>query len=130
MRPIVAGGSDETRAYWSLILAVAQWRRNAYVTGAAISRLRGLQVSEAEILARRRAGSNDPALAAFLRLAVTSVIARGQLLGADLRFAERHELCALLPRIAAYAADALAFIEVAQPDRAFVPDLDMDVGDY
>src|SRR5580658_511090 len=121
-----AGCRLDLASYWSIVLAVAQWRRNPQITQAAIVRLRGLGVADDEVLARRRATSADRDLAALLRLAVTIVITRDRLLPADLRPIERRSLLPLLPLVRTYTADALAFIRAVPP----APAIDMDVGDY
>jgi hypothetical protein len=112
--------------YWSIVLSVAQWRRNPQITQAAIVRLRGLGVPESEILARRRATSGDGDLAALLRLAVTIVISRDRLVPSDLSRVERRSLQSLVPLVRTYTADALAFVRAVPP----APVIDMDVGDY
>jgi hypothetical protein len=121
-------GRIDLETYWSIVLAVAQWRRHPQLTKAAIVRLTGLGVAPAEIFARRRAASNDPQLAAVLRLAVTIVIAGGRLSAADRRFIERHELDGVADCVKAYADDALAFI--AAIGCAARGEIDMNVGDY
>jgi hypothetical protein len=126
--PALGGDPIDSAGYWSIVLAVAQWRRNPVVTQAAILRLRGYGVSETEIFARRRASSCDPKLAALLRLAVTIAIARGALTAADRQFIERHALDGLLTYVDTYVADALAFAAAARLAPAAA--LDMDVGDY
>jgi hypothetical protein len=130
-RQAVAGRSVDLPGYWSIVLAVAQWRRSPHVTSAAIARLRGLGIADAEIYARRRASSADPALAALLRLAVTVVIARGKLTRADRRFVERHSLANVLAQVEIYVADALAFVAAIEtPAFPRRPEIEMDVGDY
>ncbi len=117
--------------YWSIVLAVAQWRRSARATLIAVNRLRAFGVPDREIFARRRASSGDPELAALLRLAVTIVIAHGRLLAADLRFAERHGLRTRVSEVDACTEDALALIDaIGAADLPATPAIDMDVGDY
>jgi hypothetical protein len=115
----------------SVGLAVAQWLRSPRGTSIARERLRELGVPEDEIERRRRARSEDRALAGILRLAVTLVIARGRLERADLGRVKPAPSEALLREIA--AAVALAFYNVAiaeSVDRTAYPAIDMSVGDY
>jgi hypothetical protein len=117
--------------YWSIVLAVAQWRRNARATLIAANRLQRFGIADREIFARRRASSGDAELAALLRLAVTIVIAHGRLHPADLRFAERHGLRARISELDVYAEDAMALIEaIGAADLSVTPEIEMDVGDY
>jgi hypothetical protein len=128
------GGADplaETRLHWSVVLAVAQWRRSAPVTSAAREALRALRVPEDEIEAQRRATSSDPCLAALLTLAVTHVIAGGALLPADLQRVQSLGLAARVPDILASVAHALDAIAVARRDQHEpIAPIDLDIGDY
>jgi hypothetical protein len=117
--------------YWSIVLAIAQWRQNARATLIAVNRLRAFGIGDREIFARRRASSSDSELGAILRLAVTIVIARGHLLAADLHFAERHGLDTRVSEVDACAEDALALIDAIGAADVYLPAaIDMEVGDY
>jgi hypothetical protein len=121
--------SAETRL--SIDVAIAQWLHSSRATSRAYRRLRELGVPPHEIERRRRAQSDDAALAGILRLAVTFMIARGHLERRDLRHMHPKPAAPLLRAIAAATARSFYDVAIAESvDAAPFTAIDMEIGDY